>query len=54
MDLAMDPEPGDAAEHRHALDLVLILGISYLLGSVVLGLAATTFGAWLSRSISGG
>ncbi|AWP24054.1 fluoride efflux transporter CrcB [Acidiferrobacter sp. SPIII_3] len=31
-----------------------VMGMSYLLGSVVLGLAATTFGAWLSRSISGG
>lgn len=31
-----------------------VLGLSYLLGSVVAGLAATAFGAWLSRSISGG
>ncbi|WP_298135663.1 CrcB family protein [Acidiferrobacter sp.] len=29
------------------------MGFGYLLGSVVLGLAATTFGAWLSRSRSG-
>ena len=30
-----------------------LMGMAYLLGSVVLGLAATTFGAWLSRRISG-
>ncbi len=29
-------------------------GAAYLLGSVVLGLAATVLGAWLSRNISGG
>ncbi len=29
----------------------LLAGLAYLLGSVVLGLAATTFGAWLSRRI---
>ena len=30
-----------------------LMGMAYLLGSVVLGLAATAFGAWLSRSVSG-
>ncbi len=30
------------------------IGGAYLFGSVVLGLAATTFGAWLSRKVSRG